>query len=211
MNQGLSNVPWRKRAFWPGTKYVFLDQCLGILGALCMGKGGPLVRYLCTTWESLHMFFTEMCPSSGTNYVSLELFLSILRGPGEGRGGAPGTVPSTFAKSRGHFTEGMFEKCRMKATPPKLNPPFFVILKSWGPLGQGCSDCPDSKLTSVSSGWGGLVAKWRGHSETRSSNMRSWTATILDLREGVALGAVCDGLRQTVYRCCENFVVSSGE
>ena len=39
------------------------------------------------------MFFTEMCPSGGTKYVSFELFLGILRGPGEGRGGAPGTVP----------------------------------------------------------------------------------------------------------------------
>ena len=39
------------------------------------------------------MFFTEMCPSGGTKYVSFEFFLSILRAPGEGRGGAPGTVP----------------------------------------------------------------------------------------------------------------------
>ena len=39
------------------------------------------------------MFFTKRCPSSGTEYVSFELFLGILRGPGEGRGGAPGTVP----------------------------------------------------------------------------------------------------------------------
>ena len=39
------------------------------------------------------MFFTEMCPSGGTKHVSFELFLSILREPGEGRGGDPGTVP----------------------------------------------------------------------------------------------------------------------
>ena len=71
----------------------FLDQFLGIPGALRMGKGAPLVRYLCTTWKSLHMFFTEIYPLGGTKYVSLELFLSILRGPGEGRGGAPATVP----------------------------------------------------------------------------------------------------------------------
>ena len=38
------------------------------------------------------MFFTERCPSGGTEYDSFELFLGILRGPGEGRGGAPGTV-----------------------------------------------------------------------------------------------------------------------
>ena len=39
------------------------------------------------------MFFIERCPWGGTEYVSFELFLGILRGPGEGRGGAPGTVP----------------------------------------------------------------------------------------------------------------------
>ena len=39
------------------------------------------------------MLFTERCPSGGTEYVSFELFLGILSGPGEGRGGAPGTVP----------------------------------------------------------------------------------------------------------------------
>ena len=39
------------------------------------------------------MFFTKRCPSGGTEYVSFELLLGILRGPGEGRGGTPGTVP----------------------------------------------------------------------------------------------------------------------
>ena len=39
--QGLSNVPWRKRAFWPGSKYFFLDLILGILGTLFMGRGRP--------------------------------------------------------------------------------------------------------------------------------------------------------------------------
>ena len=41
------------------------------------------------------MFFTKRCPSGGTECVSFELFLGILRGlgPGEGQGGAPGTVP----------------------------------------------------------------------------------------------------------------------
>ena len=39
------------------------------------------------------MLFTKMCPSSGTEYVSFELFLGVLRGSGEGRGGAPGTAP----------------------------------------------------------------------------------------------------------------------
>ena len=39
------------------------------------------------------MFFTKTCPLGGTKYVSFELILGILRGPREGRGGAPGTVP----------------------------------------------------------------------------------------------------------------------
>ena len=39
------------------------------------------------------MFFTETSPSGGTKYVSFEFILGILGGPGEGRGGAPGTVP----------------------------------------------------------------------------------------------------------------------
>ena len=47
-DRGFSNVPWRKRAFGPGAKYGFFEEFLGILGALCMGKGAPLVRYLCT-------------------------------------------------------------------------------------------------------------------------------------------------------------------
>ena len=39
------------------------------------------------------MFFTKRCPLGGTECVSFELVLGIVRGPGEGRGGAPGTVP----------------------------------------------------------------------------------------------------------------------
>ena len=39
------------------------------------------------------MFVTKRCPLGGTEYVSFELFLGILSGPGEGRGDAPGTVP----------------------------------------------------------------------------------------------------------------------
>ena len=44
-----AKVPWRKRAFGPGTRYVFLEVFLRILETLCKGKGAPLVRYLCTT------------------------------------------------------------------------------------------------------------------------------------------------------------------
>ena len=36
-----------KRALRPGTKHI--KEFLGNLGALCKGKGAPLVRYLCTT------------------------------------------------------------------------------------------------------------------------------------------------------------------
>ena len=58
-----------------------------------MGNGTPLVRYLCTTWTSLQMFFTKTCPSGGTKYVCFELFSAFLGAwPGAG-GGAPGTVP----------------------------------------------------------------------------------------------------------------------
>ena len=79
-------MPWRKCAFGPGTKHGFLEEFLGILGALCMGEGAPLVRYLCTTWKSLHMFFTKRCPMGGTEHVSFELFLGIFRGLGRGEG-----------------------------------------------------------------------------------------------------------------------------
>ena len=33
-NRGFSNVPWHKRAFRPGTKYVFYKQFLGILSGV---------------------------------------------------------------------------------------------------------------------------------------------------------------------------------
>ena len=38
------------------------------------------------------MFCTKMCPWDGTKYGSFELYLGILRGPGEGRGGGPCTI-----------------------------------------------------------------------------------------------------------------------
>ena len=47
-NRGFSNVSWCQHSFWPGTK-VHFKVVLGILGALCKGKGVPLVRYLCTS------------------------------------------------------------------------------------------------------------------------------------------------------------------
>ena len=69
------------------------------------------------------MFFTEMCPSGGTKYVSFELFLSTLREPGEGRGGAPGTVPLQNPE----VTEGMFEKCHKNSLCRKLSGIFVVL------------------------------------------------------------------------------------
>ena len=72
------------------------------------GEGGapgtvPL-HNLRVTSHVLH----QAVPLGGTKYVSFGLFLSILRELGRERG-ATGTVP--LAKPRGHFTEGMFEKC----------------------------------------------------------------------------------------------------
>ena len=69
-----------------------LEAFWGILGALCKGKGAPGTVPL-HDLRFTHMFFTEMCPSGGTKHVSFELLLGIFRAPGEGRGGAPGTVP----------------------------------------------------------------------------------------------------------------------
>ena len=88
-------------SFWPATKYVFLEEFLGILGALCKGgKGAILVRYLFTTRESLHMFFTKMCPLGGAKYVFVELVLDILRGAWGSERGCPWYG--------NHLTEGMF-------------------------------------------------------------------------------------------------------
>ena len=48
-------------------------------------------------------------PSSGAEYVSFEVFWPFLGA----WGGARGRLwYGTFAKPTGHFTEGMFEKCR---------------------------------------------------------------------------------------------------
>ena len=117
---GFSNVPWHKRAFGPGTKYVFLKLVLGILGALCKGKGAPLVRYLCTTWESLRMFFTEMSPSGGTKYVSFEFFWAFV-----GTWGGERERPwyGTFAKpwAEGHSVCSK-EVCKEKEQSVRLKP-----------------------------------------------------------------------------------------
>ena len=82
------------QACLPAWYQVRYFRCiLGHSRALCKGKRVPLVWYLCTSWESLHMFFTEMCPSGGTKFFSFELLLGILRGLSGGRGGTPDTVP----------------------------------------------------------------------------------------------------------------------
>ena len=51
-----------------------------------MGKGAPLVRYLCTTWESVHMFFTEMCPRVVPSTSLLNYFWASLGALGRGEG-----------------------------------------------------------------------------------------------------------------------------
>ena len=66
---------------------VFKKNFWAFLGPCVWGMGAPLVRYLCTTWESLHKFFAKMWPWGGTDDVSFELFLGILRGLGRGEGG----------------------------------------------------------------------------------------------------------------------------
>ena len=38
--QGFSNVLWRKRAFWPGTKYVFVSPIFGHSWGFVYGEGG---------------------------------------------------------------------------------------------------------------------------------------------------------------------------
>ena len=85
--RGFSDVPWRKRAFGPGTKYVFFRNIFGHSWGLVYREGAPLVRYLCTTWESLHMFFTirgapRMVPSTSL----LNYFWAFLGALGRGEG-----------------------------------------------------------------------------------------------------------------------------
>ena len=75
-----ANVP---SGLVPST-FIFWPIC-GHSWGLVYGEGG-VPGTVCTTWEALHMFFTERCPSGGTEHVSFELFLGILRGPGEGDG-----------------------------------------------------------------------------------------------------------------------------
>ena len=60
------------------------------------------------------MFFTKMCPSGGTKYVSFELVLGILRGPREGRGGTPGMVPLQNPEVTSQ------KACLRDADPPRL-------------------------------------------------------------------------------------------
>ena len=100
-------MPWRKRAFEPGTKYVFLENIFGHSWVLVYGEGG---RPWYGTYAQPESHFTCSSPRDAPRVVPstslFELFLGILRGPGEGRGGAPGTVP--LQKPRSHFTEGMF-------------------------------------------------------------------------------------------------------
>ena len=40
LSQGFSNVPWHKRAFWPGTKYFFFTKLWANSWGLVYGEGG---------------------------------------------------------------------------------------------------------------------------------------------------------------------------
>ena len=59
----------------------------------CLGANVPSGLVPSTFFKTYFWAFLGPCVQGGTEYVSFELFLGILSGPGEGRGGAPGTVP----------------------------------------------------------------------------------------------------------------------
>ena len=91
-NRGFSNVPWRKRAFGPGTKYRFLRYFWAFQGACVRRRGRPWYG----TSARAESHFTCSSPRRAprvVGHVYFEFFWGILRGPGEGRRGAPGTVP----------------------------------------------------------------------------------------------------------------------
>ena len=80
----------------------FFEEFWGILGALCKGEGTPGTVPL----HNLRSHFTCSSPRRAL-WVVPSTLLGILRGPGER--GRPWY--GTFATRKGHFTEGMFEKC----------------------------------------------------------------------------------------------------
>ena len=118
-NQGFSNVPSAlvPSIFFKEYLWVFLGPCV---------RGRGCTRYgTFAQPESLHVFFTARCaPRAVPSTFLLNYFWAFLGGSGEGRRGHPRY--STFAKPKGHFTEGMFEKCLKK---PLLRNPWDMI---WG-------------------------------------------------------------------------------
>ena len=83
--QGFSNVPWHKCAFWPGTRDVFFRIIFGNSLCLVYGEGGAPIA---VPVHKLRVA-SHVRPRPVPKYVSFELSLGILRGSGEGRGGAP--------------------------------------------------------------------------------------------------------------------------
>ena len=66
--------------------WAFLGPCVRRRGRPWYGTSAqPESHFTCSSPRG--------APLGGTEYVSFELFLGVLSGPGEGRGGAPGTVP----------------------------------------------------------------------------------------------------------------------
>ena len=83
VHSGFSKVPWHKRAFWPGTRFAFLELII----------------------------VTKMRPSGGTKYVSFEFFLSILKGPGEGRGGTAPLQNPEVTSRKAYLRNGVVHAC----------------------------------------------------------------------------------------------------
>ena len=128
-SQGFSNVPWHKRAFWPGTKYVFLTKFWAFLGPCVWGRGRPW--YNTSTQPESH--FTCSSPRCAPQVVPgtfrLHSFWAFLRGLW-GERGRPWY--GTFAKLESHFTEGMFEKCWFSDRS------FFMDLRAGCPCQNAC-------------------------------------------------------------------------
>ena len=94
----------------------FLRRIFGHSWGLCTGKGAPLVRYLCTTWESLHMFFTKRCPWVVPSTSLLNYFWAFLGPWGRARGRP---WYGTFAKSES--VKCRFSKCRFSVLNLKFD------------------------------------------------------------------------------------------
>ena len=107
---GFSNVPWRKHAFGPGTKYGCRNMFVHSWG-LVYGEGGapgtePESHFTCSSPRCA----ARVVPST---FFLFYHFVGILRGLRRGEG-AP--LLWYLCKPTGHFTKGMFEKLSLKGT-----------------------------------------------------------------------------------------------